>query len=159
MNTHSREKGMSLVEILVAAAIISVSLVFIIQIAGLSTVFSRQSVNIYAAADYLEEGAEAVRTIRDNGWSNISSLSASTTYYLNFNTLSNSWSLSTTPSTLGSFTRTVTFAPVSRDSNYDIASSGTPDSNTDLVTVTVTRTESTGVMTKTLSFYLSNIFS
>jgi len=160
------EAGFSLIEIIVAAAIISLSLVSIIQIAGQALIFSRQSTDLYVASDYLEEGAEAVRTIRDNGWINISTLTPNLNYYLSFDDSTNSWWLSATASstatsTLPDFSRTVTFSPVMRDSNYNISTStsGTIDPNTSLVTVTVSWLESTGMITKQLSFYLSNIFS
>ncbi len=150
---------MSLVEIIVASAIISMSLIFLIQIAGSAIVFSHQSVNMYVASDYLEEGAEAVRTIRDNSWGSISGLDSSATYYLAYSNSSNQWSLSTSTSTLGIFTRTLTFTPALRDSvTHDIVSGGSSDSNTELVTVNVSWKESTGNLTKKLSFYISNIF-
>ena len=157
---YNRESGFSLVEVVVASAIISLSLVAIIQIAGSALVFSRQATNVYVASTYLEEGAEAMRTIRDNNWTNISSLSSSSTYYLNFNNSTNTWSVSTSSSTLGNFTRTITVSPVSRDSNYDITTSGgSVDTNVEKVTVTVSWNESSGTLTRSLSFYLSNIFS
>lgn len=154
------EAGFSLVEIIVAAAIISMALVSIIQIAGQSLVFSRQSTNVYVASTSLEEGAEAVRTIRDGGWGNISSLTSGTHYYLSFNNTTNAWSLGATATTTGIYTRTVTFDPVYRDASYNVATatSGSLDTNISLVTVTVSWFESTGLITKKLSFYLSNIF-
>ena len=157
---YNHEAGFSLVEVVVASAIISISLVAIIQITGSALAFSRQANNVYVASTYLEEGAEAMRTIRDNGWTNISSLSSSSTYYLNFNNSTNTWSLSTASSTVGIYTRTISVTPVMRDSNFDITmGSGTTDTNTDKVTVTVSWKESSGTLTRSLSFYLSNIFS
>ena len=156
---YAGEQGLSLVEIVIAAAIISVALVSIMQISGQSLVMSRQSVNIYTAATLLEEGAEAVRTVRDNGWSNISALSDATNYYPTFATSTNTWSLSASTSTVGNFTRTVVFSPVYRDLSYNIATSGTAVTSIRLVTVTVSWKESIGTIAKTLSFYISDIFS
>ncbi len=159
MKVSKNDGGFSLVEIIVASAIISLSLVSIISLSGQSIGFSNQSLNIYSASTLLEEGAEAVRTIRDNGWSNISSLSTSTVYYPIFSTSTNSWSLSATSSNVGIFTRTVSIASVLRSSTSSIASSGTNDPNTKLITITVSWSEISGTITKTLSFYLTNIFS
>lgn len=157
----NKENGLSLIEVVIASAIISVSLIFVIQTAGQALVISNQSVNLYTASVYLEEGAEAVRTIRDNGWSNISGLATSSNYYLSFSTSTNLWSLSSTTSTLGSFTRIITFTPVYRDSNYDIttSTSGTLDSGTYKVDISVSWKDALGSEVKKLSFYLSNIFS
>lgn len=154
------EAGFSLVEIIVASAIISLSLVSIIQIAGQSLVFSRQSTNVYVAGTSLEEGVEAMRTIRDSGWGNISSLTSGTNYYLIFNNTTNTWALSNVATSTGVYTRTVTVAPAYRDTSYNLTTTpGTLDTNSKLVTVTVSWFESTGQITKKLSFYLSNIFS
>jgi len=153
------EAGFSLVEIVIASAIITISLVCIVQLAGQSIVFSRQAVNVYTSASLLEEGAESVRTIRDSGWGNISAFLNSTNYYPVFATSTNSWSLTTTTSTVGNFTRIVTFSPVYRDTNYNISTTGTLATSVRFVTVTVSWKESVGMITKTLSFYLSDIFS
>lgn len=160
---HSRRSsaGFSLVEVLVASAIISASLLGIITLANKSLLISRQSLSTYQASNLLEEGAEAVRTLRDGGWSNISGLSAGTTYYPVFSTSTNTWSLATSSSSVGAFTRSVTVGSVSRDnSTQDIVSSGgTNDTGTKLVTVTVTWTDTGTTFTKTLKLYLSDILS
>ncbi len=157
--SHKRESGFSLVEIIVAAGIISVALVSLIQIGGQSIAFSRRSVNVYVAATLLEEGVESVKIIRDNGWSNISVPADYTNYYSTFSTSTNMWSLSATSSSIGMFTRTITFAPVSRNASYDIAATGTAVSSTRLVTVTVSWQDSIGAISKTISFYINDIFS
>ncbi len=159
---QSRESGFNLVEIIVAASILMVSLLSVVVIAGQSITISHRSLNTYIASTLLEEGAEAVRTVRDNAWTNISSLTAGTTYYPKFTTGTNVWSLTTTSSdgTVGVFTRTVVFSAVTRDGSSNIASSGTPDSGTKLVTVTVSWTEANGgSISKTLSFYITDMFS
>lgn len=159
----SWSRGFSLVEIVIGSAIIATSLVAIIVIGGQSVVLSNRALHTYQASTLLEEGAESVRIVRDGAWSSISSLTAGTTYYPAFNSGTNTWTLSTTSSygTVGIFTRTVTFATVNRDSTTkDIVSSGgTADSGTRLVTVSVSWPESGATVTKTLQFYVSDIFS
>lgn len=149
--------GFTLVEIIVAAGIISLSVVAIIAIASQSISFSRQSLDTYTAATMLEEGAEAVRTVRDSNWGVLAALSPDTSYYPTFSTTSNSWSLSTEPADAGMFARTVTVAPVSRNAGGVISATGTDDPGTRLVTVTVTWREHDTPQSKSLSFYLSNI--
>jgi hypothetical protein len=108
----------------------------------------------------LEEGAEAVKSIRDANWSTISGLTIGTTYYLSYNTSSNAWSLTTTPSTVDSFTRTVVFSSVNRDSNDDIAAAGTLDARTKEVTITVSWPAEDGrTLSKSLSLYIADIFN
>ena len=118
---------------------------------------SRQALHVSQATFLLEEGAEAVRIFRDNAWSNISSLNVGTNYYPTF---SGTWTVSTTPSTVGIFTRVITIANVNRDATSgDITTSGVNDSGTKLITITVSWTESGQAMSKTLSFYIMDIFS
>ena len=70
------------------------------------------------------------------------------------------WGLSTTLSKVDSFLRTVTISNVNRDSTTgDIVSSGGAlDTGTKLITVNVSWQESGETITKSLPFYISNIF-
>lgn len=146
------------VEVIVAIAIIVVAVLAAMTVTQKSVSVSRQSLHVSQANFLLEEGAEVVRVLRDNAWSNISGLTDGTSYYPTFST--GSWTLSTTLSTVGIFTRTITVASVNRDATSgDISVSGTNDPGTKLITVTVSWNEGGQVMSKTLSFYIMNIFS
>lgn len=148
--------GFALVEVLVATAIITGSVIATINVAQKSIQISRLSLHQAQATLLLEEGAEAVRSIRDTSWTGISSLASGTSYYPTYTGI---WVLSPTSSTIGSFTRTVTFTNVLRDSNGDIVSSGgTADTGTRQVTVSVSWSELGTTQTKSLSFYIANIF-
>ena len=150
-------KGFMTVEIIVAVSIIVVSVLAAMTVTQKSISVSRQALHTSQASLLLEEGAEVTRILRDNAWSNISSLSVGTNYYPTF---SSSWTFSTTPSNIGIFTRTVTIANVNRDATSgNIVLSGTNDPGTKLITVTVSWTESGQAMSKTLSFYIMDIFS
>lgn len=147
-----------IVEVLVAVSIITVSIITAMAVSQKSIYVSRQALHATQAAFLLEEGAEAVRILRDNAWSNISSLTTSTNYYPIFS--SNTWTLSETANTVGTFTRTVSVALVNRDnSTKDIGSAGTDDPGTKLITVTVSWPEGGTTITKTLQFYIMDIFS
>ena len=156
------QTGFSLVEILIAAAVIATTLVSVVGISSQSISVSRQSLNTYTATTLLEEGAEVVRTVRDMAWSNISGLTVGANYYpLLTNAAPYSWSLSTLPSAsvVGIFTRSVVISDVYRNGSDDIVSSGgTLDPNTKLVVVKVTWLENNTTVNKTLSFYLMKIF-
>lgn len=146
------------VEILVAVSIIVVSVLAAMTVAQKSISVSRQAFHTTQATFLLEEGAEAVRILRDNAWTNISDLSAGANYYLNFS--GSTWILEETANTVGIFTRTISLANVNRDNiTKDISSTGTNDLGTKLITVTVSWPEGGVTITKTLQFYIMNIFS
>lgn len=146
------------VEILVAISIITASVLAMMAVSQKSVFITRQSFHSTQAAFLLEEGAEAVRIFRDNAWSNISSLTPSTDYYPAFS--GGTWVLNSTPNTVGIFTRTVSVSNVNRDdTSKDIAEIGTNDADTKLVTITVSWPEGGVTISKTLQFYIMNIFS
>ncbi len=154
----SREKGFLLVEVIIAIAIIMLSVLAAMSVTQKSVYVARQSLHLSQSGFLLEEGAEAVRILRDNSWTNISGLTPGTSYYPAFS--SSTWSLSSTPSTVDIFTRTVSVANVNRDPGTgDISTSGNNDAGTKLATVSVSWNESGTQMTRTLSFYIMDIFS
>ena len=159
---RSHEDGFNLVEIVIATGIISLSLVSIIAIAGRSIAVSHRSLNTYTAALLLEEGAEATRIVRDDGWTGIASLVAGDTYYPVFDSATNTWSLSTNPTDgqVGMYTRSIVPSDVKRNVVDDIDPSGTLDTGTRFFTETISWRESNGqIQTKSESFYLADIVS
>ena len=154
-----KNKGFMMVEIVIATSIIAILIISMMSVVQRGISIFRQSLHTIQASYLLEEGAEAVRILRDNEWSNISSLSVQEdqNYYPTY--LNNTWTLSTTPNQIGDFTRTVTVSSVNRDpSTGDISSGGALDDGTKLIDVTVSWTEGGENKSKTLSFYISNIF-
>ena len=152
------KRGFMMVEILVAVSIITVSVLAAMTVSQKSIYVSRQAFHATQVSFLLEEGAEAVRILRDNAWSNISTLSPNTNYYPTFS--GGTWTLSSTANIVGIFTRTVTTASVNRDNTTkDIGSIGTDDPGTKLITITVFWTEGGVIITKTLQFYIADIFS
>ena len=151
------KKGSLLVEILIASSIIVILTLAMMNVVQKGISVSHQSLHITQASFLLEEGGEVTRILRDNAWSNISNLTLGTNYYPTFG--NNTWTLSTTPSQVGIFTRTVTFSQVLRDAvTGDISNSGSIDTGTKLVTVNVSWSESGQTISKNLKFYISNIF-
>ena len=117
------------------------------------------TLNNIQATYLLEEGIETASILRDYGWtSNISGLNGSTKYYFNWD--GTRWTTSATASKIDSFyTRYATFENVSRDSNDNIASSGTLDTGTKKVTVVVSWQNGATTTSRTLSTYMTNLFS
>lgn len=149
--------GFMTLEVLIAVSIITVSILASTAVAQKSIYVSRQALHYTQASFLLEEGGETVRIVRDNAWNNISSLTPGTNYYPTFT--GGTWTLSLTPNTVGIFTRKVVITNVSRDNvTKDIASVGTDDPGTKLVTITVSWPEGGTTISKNLSFYIFNIF-
>ena len=151
------QRGFGLIEVVVASAIITVSLTGLVFAGQQSLRFSRSNLLEMQAATLMEEGAEAVKLVRDEGWSNIGALNVGDDYYFSF--VSGDWTLSTTANTIDDFTRTVVFEDVYRDGNDDISASGsTLDEETKFVTVTVDWNFRGGARSIDSSFYIANIF-
>jgi Tfp pilus assembly protein PilV len=150
-------RGSMMVEVLIVAFIITISVLSALAVAEKAIYLSRHAVHQSQASFLLDEGAEATRVMRDGSWNNISSLSISTDYYLVFT--GGTWTLSTTPSQIGIFTRKVVFSSSYRDVNQDLVSSGTLDGQVRLVDVTISWDEGGQPVSKTLQFYLMDLFS
>lgn len=149
------QKGFFLIEVVVAVSVIAVVLILLLGSIQNTVAVSKRSLEQVQSAYLLEEGAEAIKVIRDNQWSNISGLTSGVQYYLFYN--GTTWVTTTTPNIIDQFTRTVTVVPVYRDATDDIASSGTLDAGTRRVTVTVSWTAPRGVQNKTMALYVANI--
>ena len=154
---HNRKNGFMMVEIIVAISIIVISILAMMSVTQKTIFVSRQSLHATQASFLLEEGAEVVRILRDNSWDNISGLVSEIDYYPVF---SSTWDLSSVPTTVGIFTRTINIANVNRNiTTADISAEGTEDADTKFITVVVSWNEGGQLITKTLSFYIMNIFS
>lgn len=153
----ARSHGFMVIEILIATSIIAISILAAMAVSQKSIQVSRQALHTTQAAFLLEEGAEAVRVLRDNNWANISSLSLDTDYYPLFE--GGTWILSSTPNTVGLFTRTARISAVNRDDvNKNISEVGTEDPDTKLATINVSWNEGGVATAKSLKFYVMNIF-
>lgn len=151
-------KGFMMVEIMIVASIMVIAFVVAIAVSQKSIQVGRQAVNVSQANFLLEEGAEAVRIVRDNAWTGISNLTLGSNYYPTFS--GGTWTLSGTPNTVGIFTRTVVVSSVNRNAGTgNIDPAGTLDSGTKLVTITVSWQDGGTTLTKTLSFYINDLFS
>ncbi len=160
MNYHPQRvrtsrAGFFLIEVIVSSSIIAVVLILLIGSIQDTVEVSKRALERTQASFLLEEGAEATKTIRDAAWANVTALTPGTPYYLSFN--GSVWSFTTTPNSIGQFTRTVTVSSVYRDATDDIGASGTLDTGTVLVNTTVSWEASSGTQTKSLDFYIANI--
>ena len=161
-NINSNNKsGFTIVEVLVACVIITTMTLVLMSATSKGIELSGRAIRQSQASMLLEEGVEAVKSIRDNDskWTTISSLTLNTNYYLSFS--ANAWTLSTASSPLVDeiFNRIIVLYPVYRDGNDDIASSGTIDTGIKRVDVTISWPSPSGVSSKNITFYIANIFN
>lgn len=172
-NKNKRSKlvsGFTLIEVLIACSIISISMFALMSTAQKGIVLSNQALKKSQVNLLLEEGVEAVKSIRDNNWdTNIKDLSLETPYHIFFNTNTKVWVLDTSATSLvnsipsypidGVFDRTIIFYSVGRGSDDDIlAVGGTLDEGTRKVIVTTTWVSSGILNSKSLTFYIADIF-
>ncbi len=154
-----RDRGFGLIEILIAGAVITVSLLSVVGFFIFSQSVTLRSVRNTEAVSLAEQAMEVVRKLRDESWStNIATLSPNTTYYPVLG--ADQWTLATTNPSTGSFyTTTIVFSQVNRDVNDNIAPSGTNDSETRKVDVNVSWQEGPNAKNVSLSLYLTNFLN
>lgn len=162
--------GFTLIEVIIACSIITMSMLTLLQASEKGVRLSSHALSKSQASFLLEEGVESVKSIRDNDWNTITALSLDTPYHLFFDINTNKWVFDSSAGSLanhiptypidGVFDRTVVISSVSRDSNDDIVTSGgSIDDGTKKVTINLTWRSSVGFNSKSLSFYISNIFN
>lgn len=158
-NEKKLGKGFGIIEIVIATTIISVAFLTMMSTASMSLRTSEKNTLELKANFLLEESVEAVKIMRDNDWqTNIASLSAGTDYFLEFDGAT--W-LANVSNVLidGVFERKFIINDVYRDANDDISSSGVLDQNTKKITVYVSWSKNGSIVSKSISFYISNIFN
>ena len=152
------QKGLGMVEIIVVIAVITVSFTAILQLFKLQIQTERAKREEMAAYTLLSESLEAVRSIRDDGWSNLSSLTMGADYYPKIS--GNSWVLSNIdPGAINGYSRWVVINSVNRDiasGNIVSPPSGSLDLDT-LEIVSYVEWQSNGTTTsRDLRTYLTN---
>ena len=168
MNTKkakNKKAGSMMIEIIVATSIITLAALAFSVVETKAISLSRQATHLTQVAFLLEEGAESVKIFRDNNtWTNFATLFIPSSTYCLTGTVS-SWTSAlptSSPCTkVGIFNRTINVANVNRDATTGniVSSGGVLDTNTKFFTVTVTWDEKGISLTKTLRFYINNIFS
>jgi Tfp pilus assembly protein PilV len=160
MKRRSSNRGFSIVEAIVASAL---CLGVLLGIAGAFSATLQSAFNNTprVQASFLEEeGLEAVRVLRDNGWAaNIAAKSTATNLYLTFT--GGTWQWTATNTFVDStFERKVVLDSVNRDGSQNIVSSGgSVDNAIRKVTVTVSWRQGNATTSKSLVTYLTNIFN
>lgn len=131
-------RAFGLIEIIIVTAIVSATLAGFLQVSILSIRLLRAEQYNLEATLLAQEAMEAVRSIRDESWTNnIAPLVYDTIYYPIV--VNSKWMMSTINPGLfnNRYTRQVVLTEVFRNGTDDIAASGTSDDGTRKVTVTV----------------------
>lgn len=153
---QKRNSGFGLLEVVLGSAIILLVVLSTVESYNIYINFALSNQNNVQSSFLLEEGIESVLFLRDTNWTNISTLTASTTYYLYFN--GTTWTSTSTPDYIdNTFLRSFVIYDVNRDANDDIAVSGTNDPDTKKLTVTVAYPAGHSTTTKSLTTYMTNI--
>jgi len=155
---YKNQKGISLVEVVIATSILSLTLVTLVTVYSLVARFSLANVRAFKATQLVEEGSEVLGYLRDSGWTrNIAALSNNTTYRLYWN--GTDWTTPLSGPLLESrYDVTFVLTPVYRDASFNVVSAGgTLDSGSRKATVNVSWREGAATTTKMAETYLFNI--
>ena len=153
-------RGFSLIEIIVATAVLFLALTGIVTAYNMFVRVGVTTLKTIQAAYLLEEGVEAVVSLRDFGWAgNIANLTSNSNYYLFWN--GSRWLSTSTASKIdNTHTRYFTLSNVNRDSSDAIVTSGgTDDAGTKKLTMTVSWQSGATTTFRTISTYITNLFS
>lgn len=130
-------QGSSLVEIMVAIALLAVMLPVLYTGLMVAREGKSQEKQRLEAAALLQESKEAMRIIKDRGWSFVAT---NGTYYPSIS--GNTWGLTSGTQTINSYTRSITISDVYRNSNgVVVTSGGTLDPGTKRVNYLVSWTQ------------------
>jgi len=150
-------RGFGVVELIVVIFIMATALV---SLMGLYNIFMKtreQTAKYIQATSLAQEEIEAARNIRDDSWSNISSLSVDTAYHPIETGTPLKWSLSAGQETINGFSRKVVLSKVYRDASDNIIDSGgTEDAGSRKITATVSWAKSGQNYSINLFAYLTN---
>jgi len=153
-------KGFSIVEIVVAFALISAVIVSLPHIGVLSLRLSTLASNRVQATFLLSEGIEVTRFLRDDGWStHLEPTTLDTDYFISFDGSRYQLTLTEPPFLNEKFQRTLRFSQVLRNGQDDIDTIGAIDPLTKKVVVKVLWDERGATTTESVEFYITNLFN
>lgn len=145
------KKGILAIEILIAVAIIAVTLTSVLGLATFSLSVSTLMRETTQANNIAQETMEAVRNIRDGDWNKVTNGNHGLTNAAGF------WDFDGVENVINGFTRTALIEDVQRDANDDIVESGgIIDADTKKITVIVSWQEKGRTHDVKIITYLTN---
>jgi len=150
------KKGAMLLEVIIASSILLFIVLGVLGSYGITIRTVLSNTKILQSNFLLEEGAEVLRSMRDDSWSNITALIPGTEY--SFLKTDSDWSIVETMEYVGIFERTFSIEQVLRNGQSDISGTGSVDLDIIKATINVSWYEQNATTTKSISLYLANIF-
>ncbi|MFC1623666.1 hypothetical protein ACFL05_00925, partial [Patescibacteria group bacterium] len=157
MSKNILKKGISLLEVVIGISIIFVLVVSVVSTYNFFFRVAQKNTKTVKVEFLLEEGAEALRSIRDSGWEDFVNISSDTDHHLIFE--EGVWkSTENNIYTDDIFERKFIITDVYRDNEDDISETGTLDSGSKKAEVFVSWSESGATTTQSISTILTNLF-
>jgi prepilin-type N-terminal cleavage/methylation domain-containing protein len=151
------QRGIGLIEILVALSIFSLALAFLMGLSNFLMKLNTQMKSNTIATNLAAEAIEATLAIKQGDWDVFSALANETVYHPVKTGSPLVWALSAGEENINGFVRQITLSSVYRDSNDDIVlSGGLLDNQSRKVTATVSWIENGKNQQTLLSEYLTN---
>ncbi len=153
----SNRKGFTIIEIIVVIAVIVTAFSAILGFFVFESKVSERGRLRLQAISLAEEGIEAARNFRDNTtWASngVGILTIGIDYHPAGS--SAGWNMVSGSETINGFSRKINFFRVYRDTNDNISSSGTEDTNTRKVVVLVSWTDRFGITSENINTYITN---
>lgn len=152
---NNKKSGFGLLEVVIASAIITVSLGALILSFINTMALEENNLRKTQAVFLAEEGLEIVRGLRSESWENINTYGQ-----YSISCSSGDCVLVGVDDSLisGLFTREIEIAPAYRDNDNKLVESGELDEDTVFVTVSVSWFAGQGLRTEVLQTYFTNIF-
>ncbi len=148
------KKGLGLIELIVVVGIVGFALTVLAGLGNYALKISSSLKQNVIAVNLASEMIEAAKAMKNENWSNISSLNLETPYSP---TLSNhKWGANAGSETINTFTRHFTLSQVLRDANDNIAASGNADPETRKIIASVSWVENGENKQISLTAYLAN---
>jgi hypothetical protein len=149
--------GFGLVEALLSTALLLAVLLGTVGGFVAASRLSNRSVSLVQANTLLSEGAEALRLLRDQSFSELEDLELGREYALSFS--GSSWQIVDPPVTFDQFDRRLVLSAVYRGASGDIVESpGTLDENSRQAVVLVSWNSQGETITRSLALYLTRLF-
>lgn len=158
-NINKKQRGISIIEVVIASAVISLSMISISHVYGNFLQLSLENTEKVQAIFLLDEGVESLSTIKNYSWSSIASSTPDTNYYLNWK--DNRWQSTTTPNIIDNkFIRKFTVENVYRDpSTLNIVyTGGVLNNDSKIINMDVSWNYKGSTSTKQISFYVFNLY-
>lgn len=156
---NKKNLGLGLVEIIIASAIMIIVVLAVMNAFSTYVKASRNNLDSVKAAYLAEEGIEAVKIMRDNGWTlKIAPIATGTAFRVGWT--GTIWTSTTSSSLIdGKYDRTIVLNDAYRNAaTKDLEASGVIDSNARKVTVNVSWNDNGATTTKTIETYITNLF-